>query len=43
MAKTTDEKTGSGDSISSKISRLKPQCEKCFGLCRVALYFADRK
>lgn len=40
MEQVADENTDSHDSLHFSLNDLKPQCEKCFGLCCVALYFS---
>ncbi len=40
MVQATDEPICSGNSIHQNLNHLKPQCENCFGLCCVALYFS---
>ncbi len=42
MAQITDETRPLDKSLHDKIEHLKPQCEKCFGLCCVALYFSKQ-
>jgi len=40
MEQVSDENIYPHNSLHSNIHHLKPQCEKCFGLCCVALYFS---